>query len=301
MIDKQVFLEKADKLITEEDKKKINGRKKGFKKAGIIILSVSGVVSIVGLFLGFFLIPLLMVSVMLSIIFFIISATAENDILSKYKPVLIGELIKSSGGVFDPTKYLGPDVYNQFQLRTNYDKYTGGDYIELPIPDDNGNPTQIKLKMSEVKTTRTYTDDEGKRHTETLFSGVLGIIDFDFKFPCYMALNMYHRFSVDTINMTTESTEFNKKFPIRTNNEMEAMRIITPDFMVKLLDLRKHLSSLGLVFKDDKLLIQMYYKDMFIVKKRKNQTSPFESLYNDVNSLLELIKEIQTNNKVFKM
>ena len=306
MISREEFQKFANSLITEEDKTEIKSRRILFLVLGLIFMTLTLIFVILtfisginGLYyLGF------------SIIFLTVSLIflcggkgfAYSRVLNKYKPLIIEFLLKKYKYAYNAKGYLGKDLYAQFNLPMYYDTYSGEDYIALNIPKDDGTQSTTDLQISQIKTSQHYKDKDGNIKERTIYSGTLGIVTFDFHFPCYLALGKnYFGWQVKEEKMETEDTEFNKNFKTYTDNELEAFRILTPDLMLKMIDIHRKLKYIDFVFKENKLLIYMPNKDLFAIKGHKDgYEKSFELIYNDIEALIEIIKEIQTNNKVFK-
>jgi len=306
MINRIEFQEFAKTLITEEDKARIKRRKIIFGILGGIFLCTALVVLIIALinikssFVMLF--PVAFLVIMAMIFFAVGKNLAYNGVLSKYKPQIIAFLLGKYKYTYNAKGYLSKEIYAQFNLPTHYDTYSGEDYLALNIPKDDGTPSTTDLQISQIRTTEYYEDSDGDRKERTLFNGTLGIVNFDFQFPCYLAVGKnYFRRQHEEDKIETEDTVFNKNFKTYSDNELEAFRILTPDLMLKLTEIHKRFDGIDFVFRGNKLFIYIHGKDLFAIKAHKEgYEKSFEIIYDDIEALIAIIKEIQTNNKVFK-
>ena len=94
----------------------------------------------------------------------------------------------------------------------------------------------------------------------------------------------------------------NKKFKTYTNNQLEALVILTPAFMEKMLKFAHNLKLKFYLSQNGKIYFTLN-KDLFKFKtfNQKPCGKVFERFYDDILNLLVLIDEIKNNNKVFKM
>ena len=100
-----------------------------------------------------------------------------------------------------------------------------------------------------------------------------------------------------------EDINFNKKFKITSNNQVEARYILTPDMMEKISLLESKFKGIKIVFVDKYLYIGSKKVNMFELGNYKinNDLSMFENLYDEMAIILGIVEELKNNNKVFKM
>ena len=96
---------------------------------------------------------------------------------------------------------------------------------------------------------------------------------------------------------------FNKKFRIYINNQREERYILTPKMMENLLYLEERIKGVKITMVDNKMYIGFERKNLFelgTIKQDKLETI-FDSFYDEIEVILNIINEIQTNNKIFKI
>lgn len=300
---KQEFESFVKSLITPQVQKDINSAKGGYIFIGILFLIFSALALVLALTTHLALLVLFAVFLLISLIVICLSqGLAYKKVFSKFKYPIIAFLLQNYKFIYQEKNYLSQATYKEFNLWQFYDNYTGEDYLSVNIPLDDGSPSSTNLQMSQLYITKEVKDSDGNKKTSTVFSGTLGIVDFNFRFPCYLALGSnYFGNQFDEVKIEMEDPEFNKCFRVYTDNELEAFRILTPDFMLKLKSLYQRLQGIDFVFKENKLLIYIHNKDLFKLSSRnESYIKTVNLIYEDVNSLLSIVKEIQTNNKVFQ-
>ena len=115
-----------------------------------------------------------------------------------------------------------------------------------------------------------------------------------------MGLNAY---ADHTEKLSTEDIEFNNKFTVFTDDKVEAMCILTPEFMQKLKAFAGKNRVLRFnMFRDGTLYFGMD-KNLFELEISKHGPSGkmFKNFYRDIYNILLFVNEIKTNDKIFKM
>ena len=299
---KQEFEAFLKALITPKVAKDINDTKIGYYIVGTLFLLFAIVTLVVALTTEIALLVIMPIFLIIGIVCTTCAkGFAYKKILAQYKSQIIAFLLQKHRFFFSEKNYLSPQTFAQFNLSNYYDKYTGEDFLRINIPKDDGSPSSTFLSMSQLYVAKTYKDSDGNKKTHIVFLGTLGIVEFDFQFPCYLAVGRNYfanRYKEERIE--TEDPTFNKNYKIYTNNELEAFRILTPDLMLKLTKIHQKLKGIDFVLKENKLLIYLHGKDLFtFVSHNKGYMHTVNSVYQDIEALVDIVREIQTNNKVF--
>ncbi|MBE5735534.1 MAG: DUF3137 domain-containing protein [Clostridiales bacterium] len=310
MISRSEFLEKTKNLLTEEDKKQVASSAKKYMIGGIFIILLSvalGVVAVLTITdqMGS---TLIFISVVLLIIGISILATrrasAYKKVQTKYKAKVIDTIMQGEKYTYNRTGVISSEVYYRAGLNCHYDKYTGEDLLSIDIPKDDGSASGVNLTISDVKTISIEEDSEGKRSERTVFNGAVGYISFPFEFKCILTLNRgNYRFAPPLEKVQLEGIEFNKKYAVRANNQIEARYILTTDLMQKLDKISQHIKEMGLVLYKNMMYITLPKNKLFNMSAKSKEISgeAFEPFYDDMSVLMGIVKEIQQNDKVFKM
>ena len=208
--------------------------------------------------------------------------------------------------------------YNQFNFiyqemftqgtginRYRIDRYNGEDYLEVNIPNDDGSPSGNWLKMSDVLAEEKHEtkDKEGnvQVYYETLFSGMFGFIEFPYFFKNELYINCRPLSRKSCQKMKLEDVDFNNKFTLYTDDQIEGRYILTTELMVKLKKLAQY-AYFTFAMTDKYLYITCPYKHLFEFSRNvKTVQESFISFYRDYLAIYSIITEIAGNNKVFKI
>ena len=98
-----------------------------------------------------------------------------------------------------------------------------------------------------------------------------------------------------------EDIVFNNSFKALSDNQIEARYILTPDIMEKLLILNTKYNDFKVAFRGNMMYMLFPKANFFEIVSMKGDTpKPFESLYDDISSIMGIIESVQNNNKIFK-
>lgn len=131
-------------------------------------------------------------------------------------------------------------------------------------------------------------DVSGGKSRRTVFKGVVIKLDMNKKFDSHTVITpdkMLHNSPLSNLRHTTlEDVEFEKKFDVFTNDEVDARYLITPSFMQRLKDMKT-------AFKADKVQCAFYRKFLLIAL----------STNKDLFSVCSLVKPIDDSKQYFQM
>jgi len=279
-----------------------------FTVAGIIL-------TILGLFLifstQFFFI------LIIGIIFLIIGFSKNiqksglmNYLSSTYKAQIIDYLLKDHPHTYDHNDYLDEKIFNDSQfhdygfMKNRYDVYEGEDLLKINIPNDDGSKSDNYLSLCDLLVEEIETNEDGEKQTYTIYDGTFGYIDFPFNFKCALIINTsYKRKDLKFQKIELEDIKFNQKFKILGTDQIEARYILTPVMMENLMRLFKSFHRFSLVLVDDKMYLGFPYKNLFefATLKSGRPESIFDNFYTDIETILNIVNELKTNNKIFKI
>lgn len=309
MISKELFCEKAGALITEEDRKEFVKCKKRTRILLCTILpSIVVTTVLMSIFISFAFVFVDLV--LLGLAAGIICATSNfkwKNFKNKYSKKVLSFLFEDYQFDYNPNYVINKNIFKASKFAGSFDRYTGEDLIKIKIKNDDGSPSEVELSMCDLHVTDTRTrvvvDSKGHAHTETytvtVYKGAFGYIKFPFSFKCELQLNPYYK---QNERIKLEDIDFNKRFKTYTDNQMEALCILTPTMMTKLKILDKSVKELKVSLKKDTLYMG-FSRDMFELNKKakKLDGEVFSRFYDDVKNLYDIVEEIKNNNKVFKM
>ena len=100
-----------------------------------------------------------------------------------------------------------------------------------------------------------------------------------------------------------EDVEFNKKYNVYSNDQIESRYILTTGFMERFLNMKTAFKAkyIRAAFKDGKISIAMHVgKDLFAMGSLNKDTdsNTFTELFDEILSVLELINELKLNQKI---
>ena len=229
----------------------------------------------------------------------------KDRVLKKYKKFDFGKMLSI---IFDDKIYYNSHEFvdkNLF-IKSNFitdsfNSYKGEDLFAFQISGTHkGEQTTTAFVASDILV-QNISYDNKKKKVSTLFDGIFCAIKFRKNFKCNLEINSSKKSDLSVLE--TESSDFNKKFKVQTNNQIEARLILTLTFMNKLLDYQnQNKYKMGFVFKEEYLYI-FIEKELF---KFSNEDDNFdfklvEPIYDDIKLLNDLATEIQNNKKVFKI
>ena len=316
MITEEEFLTNVENMITGEDRKKYEENKRKMVKRLVtwILLETCFLVG------GFkyagpepSLIVFAILGVFITIIMIIQFAKVEwNNLKSRYIHQIFKFTLEGFKYEYEPNHYIDETIFRKTEYDCRYDEYSGEDLLKINIPNDDGSSSNVVLQISDLLIKRIEKSSDqtveisfgkhGARVEEevvTVFSGVLGYVEFPFEFTCGLALNK----KVDWLDkISLEDVEFNKIFKSYTSNEMEALRILTPTMIEKLKNLSKWAGKFEMVFDKNRLYFKIPSNIFEInVKSKKLDSRAFLPIYNDLFNIVYLVEEVKNNNRIFKM
>jgi len=228
-----------------------------------------------------------------------------SDFDAKYRDQFMAKLLEGYNYTYNRNHYISKLVYSKLGFTSTGDDYDGEDLLEIEIPNKDGSPSGSWLRICDLYITEThvYTDSDGNTHTETetIYSGAFGYVLFKEEFKCALGLD-----SLPNVRglkrIKLEDIEFNKQFRIHSTDQLEALRILTPDMMQKLLALNKKAKHLAVMLQGNAMSLG-FSKNLFepTRKGKKTLAERYLPLYDDISILVKIVKEIRRNKKVFKI
>lgn len=298
MISKEEFVSFCKGIVPQEEMEKY---KRKTRNMWITLVCVSIIEILLAVLIpnAWLFLPVVLVS---SIV--IIVATMRyntKEFKGKYSNKILDCLLKGYSYTYNQYSFIDKSIYiNSGFGSTNFDSYSGEDLLKVDIPKDDGSPSGTFLTLSDLHITREeeYTDKDGKTQTRTVtvYDGILGYVHFPFQFKCNLCLNAGF-WGNERIKL--EDIRFNKKFKTYTNNQLEALIILTPTLMTKLIALEEKVGNLKLSLTESGFLYLSISNELFKINKPNEKA--FEHYYNDISNIISIVDEIKNNNKVFKM
>lgn len=313
MISKAEFESYLNQIDTTEynERLRIQKRKSTIFSVCFFVLLISLVIAVIvlainKLFWAFAFMPLCIL--FLSLVFAgkgIFTGKIFKEFDEKFRDQFMAKLLEGYNYKYSRNHYISEAVYSRVGFTSTGDDYSGQDLLEIEIPNKDGEPSGCWLRICDLHITEeyTYTDNDGNTHTETeiIYSGAFGYIVFKEEFKCTLGLDaMPSAKGLQRIKL--EDIEFNKKFHLLSTDQLETLRILTPDMMQKVMALDKRVRRLAVMLQRNAMSLG-FAKNLFepTRKEKKSLAEMYLPLYDDVEILVKIVEEIRRNKKVFKI
>ena len=167
----------------------------------------------------------------------------------------------------------------------SYDRIGGcGDHVKGVI---RGIPIEFNEFYLEEERTERDEDGDTRTYYSTVFSGLIAICKHDKELACDVTVSQITRYIGST---KTESEDFNKAFSTRAESDLELFRLLTPQYMERLMQAsggRRDLLSLCFK-KDGTLYLVIRNLDLF----EANGASSTEELQKHIEGEVHLLGDI---------
>ncbi len=230
---------------------------------------------------------------------------------SNFKHDIIGRLVRfvDDGLNYFPEQHIKEDVYMASRLyMRDLERYNGEDLIK-------GQYGKTKLAFSELHTQ--YKSRNNKRNSwVTIFKGLFFLADFNKEFNGYTLVlpdiaqgllgsfgQKLQSFSGRGQLVKLENPQFEKKFVVYSNNQVEARYILTPALMQRIMDFKeKSKKNIRLSFIHSCVFIAIENnKNMFEPRIFKTLLSfePMEEYYNDLTLAIGIVDDLNLNLRIW--
>jgi len=202
-------------------------------------------------------------------------------------------------------EYSKTDIFTKSNLVKKYD------LIEL---DDvfSGLRNDVRFEIVETKTKKIIMrDNKGNAYEQTIFDGVILKVDMNKIFTGNTVvkekqiLNSGNSVKDKKLKQTIlEDVEFNKKYNVFTDDEVEARYLLTPSFMERLKKVQVAFSAdrIDCSFYDKYLLIALHTtKDLFSICslfKPVDDAKQYFTMYEEIVSIIKLIDHFKLDQKI---
>lgn len=175
-------------------------------------------------------------------IFLLIFAKKADDSVKLYEKIykgnVINQLLKKNDQniTYESGIGISKTQYDSGNFET-YDIFSSEDMIKSLI--DN-----TPFILSDVKTQEKYRDKDGDVHYRTVFSGTVAIANLPKNINAFINIldnRWLSEHNQDYVQI--DNTEFEKKYDVFSNNNIIAMRFLTPNVTTAILDLQKQINS----------------------------------------------------------
>ena len=337
MISKEEFREKCKNVIPKEELQKFEKDRKNKKTCKTILILIDVLLTILfAIFYTYFILLTIPFTILISIL--IVNAifmNKWNDFKDKYGKDVISILLEGIEHTYDPKGVIDRQIFNEsrffvdiygnyngdFVLNANkgldfrtdyYDRYTGEDLLIIDIPKNDGTPSGVKLSVCDLNVTKEKTrrvtrrsangstTTEIENYTEVVYNKSFGFVEFPFQFKCNLSIN-HNDWDLNKIQV--EDINFNKQYNVYTDNHLEALIILTPVMITKLMELSKRIKGFKLKITQTGKMYFGMSRNLFSLKVSDKLPLEFmfDRFYDDLTNLMLIITEIKDNDKIFKM
>lgn len=238
----------------------------------------------------------------------LVSAKSKKEFQDLYKKYIVLETFKTlcTNVEFDLDKGIARNVIASTRMMNMGDDFYSNDYVR-------GKYKEIPFESSDVRITETHTDSDGDTHTTTLFMGQWYIFDFNKSFKadlqvCDKRFTNARRgglFSKQKFHkVELEDIDFNKKFRVYAESEMDAFYVLTPHTMERIKELKaKVKGKLLFCFIDDKIHIGVSSnKDMYeaSIFKKVDLDRAIEKTKEEISVITDFVDILRLDNDLFK-
>ena len=217
----------------------------------------------------------------------------ENNIKEKIMPIVC---MCFSNLKWSPNLYGSSSMFKNSFLINDYDYSDNDDIFRGQFKDVN-----FDIIESE------FTKDSGKNKT-TVFDGVIIKLDMNKNFTGHTVIkpnSLMHITPSKALRHTElEDIQFEKKFDVFTDDEVEARYLITPSFM-------ERLNEMKVAFTADKVSCAFYEKYLFVALSTKkdlfsicslfkkiDDPKQFFTMFEEILSIIKLIDHFKLNQKI---
>jgi hypothetical protein len=191
------------------------------------------------------------------VVFFIVAHIQNNEYMkflnpynAMFKTRFLPGVIESrldKVHTFEPQNGLSREIVIKSGIFPNFDKIATNDYLRATHKGVNFEYCDMQLQEEQ-----TYTDSDGDTHTSivTVFLGIFIVAEFDH----FADTPVFIKAGGGKGNVSTEYTLFNNTFSVFCDNPVDALRILTPQMMDDILEIKNLCKKpINIAFSDDKI------------------------------------------------
>lgn len=281
----------------------LNKCKEMNKKYNLIAIIVSMLIYLGAVFLFFkFFNPTYIVifGIVGLIVLFIFSIKANSFVKLYeriYKDSVINQLLKSTDPnvVYIPKAGISKTQYDYGNFE-KYDTFLSEDMIKSSI--DN-----TPFVLSDVTAKEKYIDRNGHIRYETVFSGTVAIANLPKNINAFVnILDNRRRSERNQYYVQIDNTEFENKYDVFSNNNIIAMRLLTPNITMAILDLQKQTNlKMEIKIGYSTIYFRFFYSNLFepAMKNEKLEAYlayesilKYKTIREIINEILKAINEL---------
>ena len=226
-----------------------------------------------------------------------------NTFMQSLLPIAVQNILTNVE--VDVTKGISRSLIDSTHSMYTGDRFMSNNYV-------SGYYKDIKTEMSDVLIQEEHEDSEGHSSYVTIFKGQWMIFDFNKYFKSNIQVwekkvfgGISKRVSFKQHKVEMEDIEFNKKFKVIADNDLDAFYILTPKIMERITEVEKAVNgTLLMVFLNNQLHVGVYNnKTTFKINIRKkiNFEEFASNSIKDLDAIVKFVDILELDNNLFKV
>ncbi len=271
-----------------------------------IVLIIIGILVMIGVFktiLPFFIFILFILRLPFSIINGKHASEYKNKFMNSLLPVAVNSILTDVH--FDGNSGISRALVASTHSMSTGDIYSSSNYVA-------GKYKDINVQMSDVHIQTESTDSEGHTTYYTIFRGQWLIFDFNKQFKSNIQVweksvfgGISRNWNKSLKKIELEDIDFNKKFKVLSENDLEAFYILTPKLMERIKQVEASIKgTLMMVFLNNQLHVAVYNnRTTFNVNIRKKiDFDKFsKEALSDLDAIIKFVDILELDNSLFKV
>jgi len=278
-----------------------------------VFLGIIGAIFIIPFsFIAFSFFPSLFIVACYVLIVWACTSKMPKDLLYGFKmevvPVLLHTLADQT--FYDPVGYISESEFNDSRLYQTPDIYSGMDYIEGVAGKTHFRYSYVHAE-EERQEVITETDSNGRTHTRvetrryTIFAGLFFSADCNKYFHGCTLVTLGSGLSRSLFGgkslVTMENPDFNRKFVVRSSDQVEARFLITPAMMERLMALKRKFGTFSLSFNNDRIRITLPIDYNYLAPDMKRPIDRYQvkMIYERIAMIIGIVEDLDLNTRIW--
>lgn len=215
--------------------------------------------------------------------------------VSRYKDTYVKPYLEKQGYSYEANRYIdAKDIINS-SIFDSFDNQGGNDLI-------TGNSSGVSFKFSDLWLEKDTLMPDGDMQSLCVFRGIFFMADFSKNINSNTYILSKKSKNLPKIPM--DNVLFNSSFNVYSDNIQNAMYLITPNFMDKVLSLKNQFenSIIDICFKDSKIYIAIEnFEDNFEpdIAKDLITNNPINDIVADLGAVLDIVKLLNLDRNIW--
>ena len=227
----------------------------------------------------------------------------KNKFMQSLLPIAVQSILTNV--VVDVNRGISRALIDSTHSMSTGDIFSSNNYV-------SGYYKDIKAEMSDVHIQDESTDSDGHTTYTTIFRGQWMIFDFNKYFKSNIQVwekkvfgSISKRVSFKQHKVEMEDIDFNKKFKVIADNDLDAFYILTPRIMERIKEVEQAINgTLLMVFLNNQLHVGVYNNKTTFklnVRKKINFEEFATNSIKDLDAIVKFIDILELDNNLFKV